>query len=152
MNKHLIVAMIVAPILAILSYLAVDRAVSESPVAARAGQDYPLVAESKCRYASGYCTLVNGDVRLKIDVRKTAEDSVMLSLESSLPLDGVVIEWQRDSQQGGGRQMLPSSDNYNQWQLEYGNSVEALDGILRVVAVAQGSRYYGETGLVFAGH
>lgn len=150
MNKHLTVAMIVAPILAILSYFAVDRAVSESPVAARAGQDYPLVAESKCRYASGYCTLINGDVRLKIVVRQSARDSLMLSLESSLPLDGVVIEWRRDNQQEGGRQMLSSSENYKQWQIEYGNSVETLDGSLRVVAAAQGSRYYGETGLAFA--
>jgi len=67
-NKHLIIAMIVAPILAVIAYYGVDRVVSETPHKAVKGQSYPLAAKSNCRYKSGECTLKNGDISLTINV------------------------------------------------------------------------------------
>ena len=60
-NKHVITAFIVAPILAVLSYYAVDLLLKEQPHVAVAGSSYPLVAQSNCRYTSGRCDLKNAD-------------------------------------------------------------------------------------------
>jgi hypothetical protein len=65
-NKHFVVALIVAPILAIISYFAVDKLVAPEPIAAQAGENFPLVARSNCRWESGKCTLANGDFKVHI--------------------------------------------------------------------------------------
>ncbi|NOQ87942.1 MAG: hypothetical protein GQ550_03380, partial [Gammaproteobacteria bacterium] len=49
-NKHLILAMFVAPVLAIIAYSSVDTIVSEQPQAAMQGSSYKLAAKSNCRY------------------------------------------------------------------------------------------------------
>jgi len=56
-NKHLVIAMLVAPVLAVLSYFALDVLVGERPKPAEEGQSYPLVEKPDCRYASGHCGL-----------------------------------------------------------------------------------------------
>jgi len=71
-NKHVITAMIVAPILAIVSYYAVDLMVKEQPKAAVEGQAYKLIAKSNCRYSSGACDLVNGDFKSTVTVAQGA--------------------------------------------------------------------------------
>lgn len=90
-NKHMIVAMIVAPILAIISYFATDYIISEPPVSAQAGESYALLARPNCRYQSGACTLKNGDVELNL--RLAFEESVgeVLLATSNMPLTGVKI-------------------------------------------------------------
>ena len=60
-NKHFIVALLIAPILAIIAYFGVDIAVSEKPHAAKKGQSYKLVSKSNCRYTSGLCDMENGE-------------------------------------------------------------------------------------------
>ena len=42
-NKHMVIAMLMAPVLALISYYAVNALVSETPHAAEAGQSYLLV-------------------------------------------------------------------------------------------------------------
>jgi NADH:ubiquinone oxidoreductase subunit 3 (subunit A) len=58
-NWHVIIAMIVAPILAVLAWFAVDYFVAERPHAAKEGAAYSLIAKSNCRYDSGQCDLEN---------------------------------------------------------------------------------------------
>lgn len=53
-NKHVVIAMLVAPVLAVIAYFAVDASVSEPPKAAQPGQSYPLAVRSNCRYTSGF--------------------------------------------------------------------------------------------------
>ena len=48
-NKHVVVAMLVAPILAILAWFAVDSMVAERAHSAKPGASYKLVAKSNCR-------------------------------------------------------------------------------------------------------
>ena len=63
----IVIALLVAPVLALIAYFAVDAVVAEKPEKALAGSSYPLVAKSNCRYASGRCSLENGDVQLEIE-------------------------------------------------------------------------------------
>lgn len=72
-NKHVVIALIVAPILAVISYLFVDRLVRPDPIVAQAGQSFPLIARSNCRYDSGKCTLVNGDFKVNLLQLDTAD-------------------------------------------------------------------------------
>jgi hypothetical protein len=67
-KKHLIVAMIVSPILAVLTYYAVDFKVSEKPHSAVPGNSYPLVAQSNCCYSRGKYTFKNGDIEASISI------------------------------------------------------------------------------------
>ncbi len=40
-NKHVVIAMLVAPVLAVIAYFAVDASVSEAPKAAQPGKKLP---------------------------------------------------------------------------------------------------------------
>lgn len=90
-NKHVIIAMIVAPILAVLAYLATDSVVSEKPSAAKTGESYPLAARSNCRYQSGKCSLFNGDVELVIRAERIDESYVVLRLQASHAISQALI-------------------------------------------------------------
>ena len=48
-DKHVVMAMIVAPILAIFAWVGVDYIVAEKAQPAEPGSMYPLVARSNCR-------------------------------------------------------------------------------------------------------
>ena len=78
--------MLVAPVLAVISWFAVDRIVRPAPLAAQAGQSFPLLARSNCRYASGQCTLFNGDFRVDLHVRESR-----LVLVSEMPISAARV-------------------------------------------------------------
>jgi len=77
-NKHFVIALIVAPILAVVAWFAVDKAVRPEPMAAKAGAAYPLVAKPNCRYDSGKCALENNEVKVLIE-KLDAENKLKLS-------------------------------------------------------------------------
>ena len=85
-NKHLIIAMLVAPCLAILAWYAVDFFVAEKPQVAEPGAAYPLVARPNCRWESGECDLVNNDLEMTILPLELAETQTRLALDSEFPL------------------------------------------------------------------
>jgi len=90
-HKHLILAMFVAPVLAIIAYFSVDYVVSEKPQAAIQGGTYKLAAKSNCRYQSGVCTLKNGDIEVQLHARRIDERLVELSMHSELPIQNAII-------------------------------------------------------------
>ena len=90
-NKHLILAMFVAPVLAIIAYFAVDYVVSEKPQAAVEGAAYKLAARSNCRYQSGACTLKNGDIEVHLYARRIDDQTVELKMQSELPVQKAII-------------------------------------------------------------
>ena len=92
-NKHLILAMFVAPLLAIIAYFSVDYMVSEKPKAAQQGGTYKLAAKSNCRYQSGVCTLKNGDIEVKLHARRIDERMVELKMHSELPIQNAIISY-----------------------------------------------------------
>ena len=146
-NKHVIVAMIVAPVLAILAWFSVGEFIGEKPRVAQPGQSYPLVEKSNCRYASGLCELENEDFRLKLSYQDDATGRHLL-LRASHALKGVVISVglpEHEVQPGAMR----SADGQGlEWRLALG-SRPAPNERIRLVASAAGSRYFGEAGTLF---
>ncbi|MFL0810339.1 MAG: hypothetical protein K6L76_07990 [Agarilytica sp.] len=88
-NKHFIVAMLVAPILAVLTWFAIGKISGPQPLIAKPGSSYPLIAKPNCRYESGQCTLINNDFR--IDIHPYTSDQskgTWLAIDSNFPIDG----------------------------------------------------------------
>ncbi|MEO0615851.1 MAG: hypothetical protein AAFY69_06915 [Pseudomonadota bacterium] len=141
-NKHVIIALLVTPVLAIIAWFAVDRMVAEEPQAAVAGGAYELVAKPNCRYASGECELVNNDFRLALAL----SDGIM-TLNASHALDSVQLAKGDTAGTYGVPQMLDGAGQ--SWQLAFSDA--SADGSIRVLASAGGASYYAETSLAFIG-
>ena len=147
-NKHVVVAMLVAPALAVMGWFAVDYFVAERPHAARPGAAYPLVARPNCRYASGRCELVNNDFVLTLMLTSDAGLPV-LRLSASHPLS----EAHAAVGAGSGsleepRAFAASGADGIDWSLEL-NGQPAAGDTLRVAVKAQQSTYYAEIGVAF---
>ena len=85
-NKHVVIAMLVAPILAVIAWYGVDSIVAEQAQVAKPGDSYPLVARSNCRYDSGACDLVNNDFKLTLKPVDLLPDQTRISLESEFTI------------------------------------------------------------------
>ncbi|GAA3963389.1 hypothetical protein [Allohahella marinimesophila] len=148
-NKHVVIAMIVAPILAILAYLGTDAMVSEKPALPEVDESYPLVAHSNCRYESGLCELENGDllITLRFDAERPA-----LSLTSSHAIDAAFVQIGTEVQEPPTI-MRPAqgetAESGKLWQLELA-SMPSEEELLRLVVVRKGSRFFVETGTAFS--
>ena len=90
-NKHVLVAVLVAPVLAVVAWFSVDHFVSEKPHAARPGADYPLAARSNCRYESGACDLVNNDFKLRITAPEGNTQRLLLEVAAEFPLRATTV-------------------------------------------------------------
>ena len=86
-NKHVVIALIVGPILAILAWIGVGQIAGEKAAVAVAGNSYPLVEKSDCRYESGHCKLENEDFKLVLLLEQRGIDT-MLVLQSAQVLEG----------------------------------------------------------------
>ncbi len=148
-NRHFVVAMIVAPILAVIAYFGVDRAVSEPPQQAVAGQSYPLAASSNCRYSSGRCTMKNGDFKFSLTTDLRADKVMTLNLESRFPLETAAVALVPDAETDYPPMAMSQLDESGmQWTIT--TSVPNSEAPqLRVAVTAQGSMYYGQSGLEF---
>lgn len=147
-NKHFIIALIVAPILAVIAYFAVDFAVSEPPQTAIAGERYPLAANPNCRYESGKCTLRNGDIEVELVSDESDASKISLTLSSELPLQGVKLAITEDPKQAEPQAMQAANSQQTQWQLDLDNTNKKESRLLVVVAVND-SLYYAETETTF---
>lgn len=146
-NKHVVVALIVAPILSVLAWFAVGNLLGEEPTPAKAGQAYPLVAKSNCRWPSGACDMENEEFRLRL--RFT--DAGGLELSSAYPLQGVLVSVYDP---GTDRDLPPVSlepgDEAGLAWASAGIGLPAAHERIRLVASAGGSQYFGETDSTFA--
>lgn len=146
-NKHVIVAMIVAPILSILAWVAVGQFTGEQAAPARAGQSYPLVEKSNCRYASGACDLQNEDFTLRLSVEEGPGGPQMV-LSASHPLEGVVLSVS-DAESAEPPSGMRATDGQGlEWRVGLGAMPSPQDRI-RLVARAGGSSYFGDASTVF---
>ena len=146
-NKHVIVAMIVAPVLSILAWLAVGEFIGEKPQVAQPGQAYPLVEKSNCRYVSGLCELENEDFRLRLFYQDDAAGRQLL-LHSSHALEGVVISIGIPEGKERPGSMRSADEQGLEWRFVLG-SRPAPEARIRLVASAAGSTYFGEAGTLF---
>lgn len=148
-NKHLVVALIVAPILAVIAYFGVDYLVKEKPHQAIAGEDYPLAAKSNCRWESGGCTLQNGQVKINITATEEPSGQTLLSLNSTPAVAGAKIALVAQGNAGEPQNMVYQEGAEEvTWLMRLPVGTQQTDQIQLAVLIAE-SIYYAETGLVF---
>ena len=142
-NKHVVIAMLVAPALAILAWFAVDYFVAERPHAAQPGAVYRLVAKSNCRYDSGQCDLENADFELILRPIRVRADAAMIELTSRFALQSATIAIVKDGSEQAPVQMTPADKDKFNWIGEIRTSAEAESSI-RLAVVAQGATWFAE--------
>lgn len=147
-NWHVIIAMIVAPILAVLAWFAVDYFVAERPHAAEEGAAYTLIAKSNCRYDSGQCDLENSDFKLSIRPMSISANSVQLEMTSAFALQSATLGLVND-----GAPAAPSPMNAtNAEALHWTTRIDRPAGessTIRVAVTADGATWYAEVPTVF---
>lgn len=146
-NKHVIIAMIVAPLLAILAWFAVGNLIGEKPAPAQVGQSYPLVEKSNCRYTSGKCVLENEDFQLTLTYQEHPSAS-QLVLRSSHPLEGVVLGIGLPDTQETPSAMRASNGQGLEWRMVVASRPDPQQRI-RLVARAGGSTYFADASTLF---
>ncbi len=150
-NKHVIIAMIVAPILAVIAYFAVDHYVSEKPHQAVKGASYPLVAKSNCRYESGKCTLQNGDIKVSITAEIIGATAANILLESNIALQGAKIALAQEGKNSTPLNMTSQHNESTQWVVSV--TPDLLDNTqLQLALSINDTVYFGEVSTVFANY
>jgi len=147
-DKHLIVAMLVAPVLAIMAWFAVDYFVAERPHAAKEGAAYTLIAKSNCRYDSGACDLENSDFKLSIRPMSVTANSVQLEMSSAFPLQSATLGLVNDGVAAPPSPMAATNDAGMHWTTR----IDAPAGdtsTIRVAVTAEGAAWYAEVPTVF---
>ncbi|RXJ72346.1 hypothetical protein CS022_16065 [Veronia nyctiphanis] len=146
-NKHVVLAMIVAPILAIIAYFGIDAALSEKPMVAEKGETYQLAARSNCRYTSGLCSLENGDFKLKLKSESLTETTLSLTLTSEFPLQGARMSL-GESESAEPIAMSSTDNNGMEWAIEM-PAPQGPESMVRLVVKSNDSLYYGESETTF---
>jgi len=146
-NKHLILAMLIAPVLALIAYFATDYAVREKPQAAQAGAAYKLAASSNCRYQSGACSLRNADLKLELSAERLATQRVKIAMQANLPLQQALLAV---SQPAGDErpETMEQGVDAQHWQLVVPIADTSSDK-LRVAVTVDGAHYYVEVPSIF---
>ena len=147
-NKHMVLAMFVAPVLAIIAYFATDYVISEKPHAARQGTSYKLAAKSNCRYQSGQCTLHNGDVEVNVRAERITGSLIELSLLANMPLKNALVSSVVADKETDPVVMQPAVSEENTWRAKF-DIVDAEKSTLRFVLELSGLLFYAETPAVF---
>lgn len=152
-NKHLLVAALVAPVMALIGYFAFDIFLGETPQAAQPGQTYKLAEKPGCRYAGGNCGLKNADFELSIRIEPIDADRSMLLLDSLFPLEGIMaalVEAQAGTEVSSAEPlpMEALDDSGLAWSL----AVDKPDPgrhRLQLATSSQGTFYYGDANTKF---
>ncbi len=148
-NKHVVTALIVAPILAVLSYFAIGYWVAEPPQKVEVGGSYKLAEKPNCRYTSGVCELKNGDFEVRILPQELSDGAIRLSLTSTQPLDGAKIALVEQDNENNTKPMNWQSidDDRQQWQVDIHPS--SAEQQLQLVFSFNEALFFGETQLTF---
>ncbi|MGL6316139.1 hypothetical protein [Vibrio sp. WXL103] len=148
-SKHFIVALLVAPILAVIAYFGVDLAVSEKPHAAKKGETYRLVSKSNCRYTSGLCDMENGEFKVQFRSDALSATQLDLSLTAAIPLQGIKVSLvDSQDEQATPVDMVENNNNAQSWQVSL-PAPASEESWLRVAIQANDSLYYGDTQTAF---
>lgn len=148
-NKHVIIAMLVAPVLALLSYFAVDHYVSEKPHQAEAGKSYKMIERPNCRYSSGKCDLKNGNFEVELKAELLQENKVLLKLDSNFALDGAKIAMvQMQESNPIPVDMQLQNNNKKAWVVKISQPASEESRIHLVMAIGD-SYYFAETATTF---
>ncbi|WP_439100964.1 hypothetical protein [Congregibacter sp.] len=145
-NKHVVVALLVAPVLSIIAWFAIGNFIGEEAKPAVPGEAYPLVEKSNCRYASGLCDLENQDVKLAL----TLDESVGLALElnASHPVEAVLMSVSHPGRDPGPRPMQRADANGLKWRMPLAN-IPGEDQRIRIVISIDDSAYFADASTRF---
>lgn len=146
-NKHVIVALIVAPILSVLAWIAVGNMIGEKPAPAKAGQTYPLVEKSNCRWQSGACNLENEDFELVLSYREASTGRQLL-LQSSHALEGVALGVGAEDGEGQPQMMRAVDGQGLEWLITLPQRPDPQQRI-RLVARSGGSTWFADASTAF---
>ena len=147
-NKHLIIAMLVAPMLAIMAWFAVDYFVAERPHVAKEGAAYTLIAKSNCRYDSGQCDLENSDFKLSLRPMSVTSGSVQLEMTSAFALQSATLGLVDDGAPAPPSPMAATTDEALHWTTRIDRPA-GESSTIRVAVTADGATYYAEVPTVF---
>jgi len=148
-NKHVIVAMLVAPVLAVIAYFSVDHFVSEKPHKAAAGKTYQLVERPNCRYASGKCELKNGNFLITLTPEFLEDGRIRLNLVSKFDLQGVKYAVLRNRESNPlPAEMAAVNNSPTIWTAILSEKMTEQSRIQLVVAAAD-SLYYADASTAF---
>ncbi len=141
-------ALIIAPLLAIGTYFAVDAFLSETPQSALSGKNYQLVEKPNCRYSSGQCELKNGNFELTLTGEKAKDQNTLVKLHSIHPLDGVKIAYGQSDNSLAPSDMKMTNKNGLEWELELSTDMEEGKRLF-IVASANEALYFGDASIAF---
>ena len=147
-NKHLIVAMLVAPVLSILAWFAVDYFIAERPHAAKEGAAYTIIAKSNCRYDSGQCDLENKDFKLSIRSMSVSSGSIQLEITSAFPLQSGTLGLVNDGVPAVPSPMASTTDEALHWTTRI-DRPHGENSTIRVAVTSNGATWYAEVPTVF---
>jgi len=138
MNKHTKVAVLVAPLLAVLGYIASDYFIEND---ADKNKIVTLIPESSCEVLAGECVLVSGD--FKVNVFDEAGSTVV---NSTFPLDEAVLFLVDEDNTATAYPLTQVQSNYY-WQAqtplrELANTSTSYK--LRLIASIKGGDYISE--------
>lgn len=142
-NKHVVVALVVAPILAILAWFAVGEFFGERPHSAELGKSYSLVEQSNCRYQSGQCELENQDFKLSLTMV-----GMDLVLNSAHTLEGVMIRVGDPAHGTSPEKMQAIAGDGMNWRYSLEALPETSDRI-RLVALTRYNAYFADASTDF---
>jgi len=94
-NKHVLVALVVAPILAVLAWFATGMLVDEKGHTMKDGSLYTLNVKSNCRWESGKCTLKNEDIVIDITGKYTSY-TLEIAMKSSVALSDIKLAYDKN--------------------------------------------------------
>ena len=132
MNKHTKLAILVAPILAVIGYIASDYYMEYQ---ANKTQIFQLTLQKNCMISTKQCVLSSGD--FKINIYREGTKTI---LNSTLPLDNATILLVDESNQSTAYTMQVKDNNYY-WQANI--SLEPQQK-LRLIASVKGGKYLAE--------
>lgn len=148
-NKHVVVALLVTPLLAVIAYFATDLVVSEKPQKAATGTNYKMLERPNCRYSSGQCELRNGNFRITITPEILQDGRAVLKLVSNFDLQGVKMAVLRNSESDPlPVDMTAEAGSTTNWTITLQQSVTEGSRIQYVIA-ANDSLYYADTSTAF---
>ena len=148
-HRHVVVALLVAPCLALLTWYATGIFITNDKnklMIAKPGDAFPLMERSGCRYPGGHCKLVNKEVVIRI----SSEEKGRFNFISSLPLQGLLVGLASHTDTPPIRVLSHSSDSQTWiWQpVKWPTTHDAI----RLVAMANEVSYFGEASLMFLSH
>ena len=143
-NKHLILAMLIAPVLAIIAWFSVDYFVAERPHAVKPGAAYELIAKPNCRRASDRCDLANEDVEVSIAVPSYTDDGFSVELTSTIAADRVAV----GVADGDPTVLTRTGGDNKRWSGRVEGNVGA-DSRLRVAVLINEATFYAEIPVTF---